>query len=242
MSLLYLGFVMGSLPFIIPAFSLWLCLWFISEELFFSMEVPCFFLQESLVQGEPCVTKQKAGALFAFHSSSSLWGQIPLSDESNTIGMAVHQPDGEETSVNTSVECIFMPTAGCFSPPGMPQNNSPTDRASTAAGCMSLSQPASCPDLLVLEFPRCHGLSVNCSEFWSQACTKSRWPLVSSCLWAELELLLIHPKHQRWPNLLAWKLLKHETIFPSTGFLRNLKSLFPWTQINLSDCLWDFFC
>jgi len=143
MSLLYLGFIMGSLPFIILAFSLWLCLWFSSGELFFSLEVPCFFLQVSLAQGEPCVPKQNAGALFAFHLSSSLWGQILLSDKSDTIGMVSCQPDEQEISAGTSVESVFMRIAGCFSPPGMPQNSSPTDGASPPAGAwISSNQPA----------------------------------------------------------------------------------------------------
>lgn len=69
--------------------------------------------------------KQRAGGLFAFHSSSSLWGQILLSNKSNTTGTAVPQPDKKETSVETSVEHIIMPRARGFLSPGLPQNSPP---------------------------------------------------------------------------------------------------------------------
>lgn len=140
MSLLYLSFMIDALPFTVPAFSLWLCLWFSSDELFFGMEVLRFFFQVRLSQGEACVLKQRARVFFAFHSSSSLWDQILLSDESDTVGTAAPQPDGQETSADTSVKHIFVPTVGCFSPMGKPENSWPTCNAS--APVLHGNQPA----------------------------------------------------------------------------------------------------
>lgn len=63
MSLLYLGFIAGALPSIIPAFCLWLGLWLSSDELSFRMEVSCFVFQESSAQRKPCIPEERAGTL-----------------------------------------------------------------------------------------------------------------------------------------------------------------------------------
>lgn len=69
-----------------------------------------------------------------------LWDQILLSDESDTVGTAAPQQDGQETSADTSVKHIFVPTVGCFSPMGKPENSWPTCNAS--APVLHGNQPA----------------------------------------------------------------------------------------------------
>lgn len=189
---------MGTLPFI-SAFSLWLCSWFSRDELFFHTKMLFFFFQVSLVQEKACLPKHRDGALFTFQASSSLWGLVLLLLESYTLGMAAPSQTRRTLRSPPWSNKFSHPHLDVFYPPECYRTAHP-QRGHQLLQAACLSYPSSHPGLFALESLRCHSLSSNGSEFWSQACTRSKRLLVLSFHTAELELLLIHPKYQNWPS------------------------------------------
>lgn len=187
-SLLYLGFMMDALPFTVPAF---LCDFACGlAQMNYSLEWRCCI--SSFKWDCHFGAKAKGWTIPCFSLIS-----LPLGPEPALMRVIplehLHPSQVSRRLQHLIKHCCVHSWVFFTHEEAREELTHQQSICSCPVGCWaSANQPAAQPFLH--QFPGPHSPSRNCSEFQSEACIRSRWPLVLFFLWTGVELLLTMPQ------------------------------------------------